>query len=137
MSNNEQNDDVLIQHLAAGHTVSQAAGAVALSTQTVYRRLRDPLFRAKLAEARAAVLQPVVARTMAEVGKSLDRLVAIRDDEDAAPSSRVRAAVAIIETALKLNNAVVVELRLASIEAALAEHGIESPTAPPPLTENS
>jgi hypothetical protein len=98
-----------------------------VSVATVYRRTRDPLFQAKLAEARAAEFRPLAAQAVAAVGPALDRLRQIAHDASVHASTRVRALVALVELALRLHSEVNVLPRLASLEAALAEHNIASP----------
>ena len=119
-------DIAIIEALSAGASTTDAATAAGVSAATAYRRMARANFRVALAEARAGLWKPDAEKLRAEVSKSIDRLVAIRDDESAHKSTLIRAAVAIIELALKLHETVEVESRLAAIEAALAERGSAS-----------
>jgi transposase len=56
-------DAALLAALAGGATVRAAARKGAVSESTVYRRLRDREFRARVTEARAAMVERALGRT--------------------------------------------------------------------------
>lgn len=112
-------DEALVALVVAGRTVSQAAGELGIAPSTAYRRLRSPAVRLALGEARAAQWQPSADRLRAEVSRSIDRIVTLRDDPNAHPSTQLRASVALIELATKLHELVDTHPRLAAIESQL------------------
>src|SRR5262245_39948484 len=113
-------DDGLIAAIVAGKTTTEAAAAVGLSATMTYRRMRRPGFRAALAEARAERWREPAEYPRREVRRSIETLVALRDG-DGHPSTRLRAAVSIIEQATKLHELVEVLPRHSVLEAQLAE----------------
>ena len=114
-------DALMIEALVAGKSHSEVAAVGGVSTQTVYRRLRDPRFRAAVSEGRARLWLPDADRLRREVSKSIDTLVAIRDNERTQDRTRAGVAKDIIELAVKLHEKVDTEPRLAAIENELAD----------------
>lgn len=112
-------DELLVSLLTAGTTPTAAATQVGCGVSTVYRRLREPGFKAALHAARAGLWQPDAERLRGEVSRSIDRLVLLRDSERSHPSTQLRAAVAIIDLATKLHDLVDTGPRIAALEAAL------------------
>lgn len=110
-------DDALIALLVAGRTSTEAAAALGMSVSTVYGRLRNPLFRARLGEARAELWRPDAELLRSEVRRSVHRLVALRDDPGGHPSTQARCAIALVELATKINDLVDTAPRLAAVEA--------------------
>ena len=58
-------DLTLVLAVAAGLTNKQAAEQAGISESTVYRRLRDPVFKQQVGEARAATVEQASARLTA------------------------------------------------------------------------
>lgn len=114
-------DCAIIAAIVAGASTTDSATAAGVSATTVYRRMSRPAFRVALAEARAGLWKPDAERLRSEVAKSIDRLAAIRDDEEAHDSTRLRAAETLITLAVRMHDLVEVQPRLAAVEAALLE----------------
>src|SRR5690242_12345298 len=93
-------DDALINCLAGGKSATEAAAAIGKSVTTVYRRLRDPLLQARLAEAKAALFAPLAAKATGQIGGALDFLIGVVGDATADTRSRIQAAKTLIDTAL-------------------------------------
>jgi hypothetical protein len=98
----QQRDERLIEMLATGHSVAQAAADVGCAVSTVYRKLALPGFAAKLAAARAERWRPRESRLLSEFDRSLDVMIAIRDDETTHRSTRLRAAQAVADLTLRV-----------------------------------
>lgn len=75
----EVTDAALIELLAAGKSPIHAAAELGTSHSAVYRRLSDPQFIARLAEARANRLQPYLARVEIEADACINKLCSLRD----------------------------------------------------------
>jgi hypothetical protein len=88
-------DDALVAALAAGASGAAAAAKAEVSERTVRRRLEDPLFRARVDEARAELVRQAVGR-LADVGAlASDTLADLV--KDGPPAVRLGAARAILE----------------------------------------
>jgi len=123
-------DIALIAALAAGASTTEAATAASVSATTAYRRMQSAAFRAALAEAKAGRWKPDAERLREEVSLSIARLVELRDSSTTHASTKLRAAVAIVELAIRLHELVNLLPRLAAIEAQLAVvEGDELPRA--------
>ena len=114
-------DDVLAAALAAGMSHRDAAAAASVSERTVFRRVKDPAFRQHVAELRAAMTSEALGRLtggMTGASDALNKLVNHRD-----PNIRHKAAVKVIELALKVREQADLEERLARIEELLVGGG--------------
>lgn len=112
-------DAALIAALATGETVEKAAATARVSESTAYRRLRDPAFRADVAQARAAMVGQAVGRlseAMTAAALQLKRLVLQAESE----AVRLGACRAILELGSKLRESVELEDRIANVERQLA-----------------
>src|SRR5688500_9198116 len=110
----DTDDDAIIARLTVGDTPTEAAVATGRSYSTVLRRLRDPMFRAKLADARAGELRGYAAAVMKEVPANIARLVQLRDNAKH-ESTQLRAAVALLEFAFRLHTECEILPRLAAL----------------------
>jgi len=109
-------DETLIVLLAGGATRQQAAQSAAVSERSVYRRLEDPAFRARIEECRVDMrgrtASLLVAAGVAAVGV-LVRL--LRAESDAI---KLAAATRILELGGKLRADLELEARVSQLEAA-------------------
>jgi hypothetical protein len=108
-------DEALIAHLAGGATVGAAAKLCEVSERTVGRRLADPGFRKRLAEARATMLNRALGHLSQGAAEASVTLRKLLRSEDA--KVRPGAARSILEAVGKLQESVDVEDRLAALEA--------------------
>jgi hypothetical protein len=109
--------DGLIQALAAGQTVAAAARLAGLSERTAYRRLGDPAVQAQVRTARADLFARVVGQLTGSLTAAVDTLVRNLDADQ--PSVQVRAAVALLDHAVKLRDSEELERRVAALELLL------------------
>jgi hypothetical protein len=121
-------DEALLRALAGGLDTTAAAAATGCSTATAYSRQRDPLFRARLAELKGKELEGYAIQASRAVPDALATLHAITTGAFDA-KSRTNAAAKLVDVALKLRNESYVYPRLAALEAALAQAGIDLPPA--------
>lgn len=116
----DETDRAVVAGLVAGRTATEIGAGLGLSSQAVYFRYRRPVMRAAVAEARGAEWVPAAARLRSEVERSIDTLVSLRDGPGH-PSTRLRAAVSIIELACKLHELAETGPRLAALEHTYGE----------------
>ena len=107
-------DETLVTLLAGGATRQQAAQSARVGERTVYRRLEDPAFRARIEEARADMLARTSALLTAAGAAAAGTLVRLlRAESDAV---KLAAAVRIIELGGKLRTDLELEARIAALE---------------------
>jgi hypothetical protein len=95
-------DELLAHALAAGRTIAGAAQTAGVSESTAYRRLREPGFRARVNELRAALLDAVTGQITAETLTAcqvLSRLL-----RSPSEMTQLRAAKTMIELAFKIHD---------------------------------
>jgi hypothetical protein len=112
-------DELLALAVATGRDRAGAAKAAGVSEPTVTRRMRDPDFRARVAELRAAMVDRAVGLLSAAAAAAVAKLATLLKSENERVS--LRTAVAILENVVRLKTAAELEERLARVEAALAE----------------
>src|SRR4051794_28215644 len=105
-------DDVLVANLLAGRAVKDAAAQSGVSERTAHRRLRNPSFRRRLADARAdRVCQAADALTASSL-QAIKTLESIHQSAEAPFKDRVAAAAKIIDALVRLREAADQEQRL-------------------------
>jgi hypothetical protein len=113
-------DRVLLQALACGATVENAARKAGVCERTVYRRLADPAFCQQLNQLRADMVQRTAGMLTGAGMGSVKTLVEIQNDVAVSPAVRRRSARDLLELGLKFRENTDLEQRLAAIEAQLA-----------------
>ena len=93
-------DAALIAALAGGSTVEGAASAAGVGVATVYRRLKEPEFRARVDDARSASIDRAVALLTAASTAAVGRLMKLLTAES--ESVQLGAARSILELGAKL-----------------------------------
>lgn len=107
-------DEALAAELATGKTVRDAATAAGVAERTVYRRLGEPEFRAKVAGLRAGMLSAAAGRLADSMAAAADHLRALLGAKD--PNVRLRAATQIVTLALKVTELADLERRVKDLE---------------------
>src|SRR5215831_587589 len=120
-------DRVLLQTLACGATVENAARKAGVCERTVYRRLKDPAFCRQIGELRTEMVQRTAGMLTGAGMGSVKVLVDLQGDVSVPASVRRRSARDLLEMELKFRETTDLEQRLAAIEARLA--GAAVPTA--------
>jgi hypothetical protein len=101
--------------LANGALVSQAALRSGVSERTVYRRLQQPEFQARIDAFQDETLQRAAAVLTAATQEAIHSLVALQDSSTA-PNVRRTAARDILEMGMRLREAAYLEKRLVALE---------------------
>jgi hypothetical protein len=112
-------DERLALLIAMGSRRDRAAADVGVSQPTVYRRLRDPRFRARVDEIRGRLLDEAVGMLTLAAGGAVAKLVQLLRSEDERVT--LRAALGILESVVRLRENLELSERLARVEEALAE----------------
>ena len=119
-------DSALIAALAGGATIRDAAKLAGVGETTVYRRLDDPDFRRRVADARAEMLSQAVGQLADASTEAVATLRALLNAD--AETVRLGSARAILELGAKLRESEL-ERRIAALEAQQAEP-VPEPQAP-------
>lgn len=120
---------------ANGFKVAQIAADLSCSVVTVYKYLSQPLVKARLTEARAATLRPLVQLVESELRANVERLTAVRDDADENTRNRLAAVQQLNDFFLKIHERVEILPRLAALEASLADAAGGGDAAGDPSTD--
>jgi hypothetical protein len=105
----------LVLALACGATVEAAARQCEVSERTVYRRLKEPKFKARVQEARGEMVKRSAGMLTAAAGASVQTLLSLQK-ESAPPAVRLGAARAVIELGVKVRELADLETRIAALE---------------------
>jgi hypothetical protein len=111
-------DADLLLALACGATPENAAQKTGFGLRTVYRRLAEPAFRARVQEARTEMVRRVAGMLTAAGIGSIKTFTTLQESA-VSDSVRLGAARAIIELGCKVRDSVELIERLAAVEARL------------------
>jgi len=106
----------LITALISCPNIKEAAKHCGIAEKTAHAWLRDPEFQAELRMVQDALTREAMSRVIGSVGKAVDVLESIMQDEETAPAPRVSAAKTILEQALKIYDLENVKRRLDALE---------------------
>lgn len=112
----KKNEDQLLLALACGATVEAAAKQCGLTDRTIYRRLNEPAFKARLAELRGDMVRRCAGMLTAAAGEAVRTLLALQGSA-VPPATRLGAARAILELGLKVREVAELEARMSALEA--------------------
>jgi hypothetical protein len=111
-------EDALLLALACGATVEAAARQCGISDRTVYRRLQDAAFRARLQAVRADMVLRTAGMLTAAAGEAVKTLLVLQK-ETTPPATRLGAARAVLELGMKVRETAELAERIAALEAQL------------------
>lgn len=130
--NGSEFDDKILSLAAEEKSVNEIASTLAISTQTVYARFRDPFFAARLAEKKGKRLSRAAFRTNRMMTTCLDALEGYIDGTiPASPKDRLAAIKITLDTGFRLRQEADYAPRMAAIEALLKEKNLELPLQEP------
>lgn len=112
-------NDKLLAALAAGSAVARAAKYAGVSKRTAFRRLADPEFRRLVDEARGRMLDATMgqlAKMSAAAAATLRRLLGAESEK-----VQLGAARSILESTLKLRDAMELQRRVEALEQQAAQ----------------
>lgn len=111
----KKGEEPLLLALACGATVEAAARQCGLSERTVYRRLRDPAFQARLKQVRTDLVRRSAGLLSAASGEAVRTLLALMKDT-APPATRLGAARAVLELGIKVRELAELEAEVRELE---------------------
>jgi len=114
-------DELLLGALAAGRSVEQAAQTAGVSVRTAYRRLADPSFARRLAQARDELISSALGELVECASEAVATLRALLQAND--ERVRLGAAKTTLEQLLRLRETLTLSQRLATLERALQSRG--------------
>ena len=118
MTEKRRGEERLLQALAAGQSVKQAAEAAGVSARTVYRRLADASFQQRLSAIRDELITAALGELVSCASQAVTKLRALLEATE--ERVQLQAARALLDHALRLREAVTLEQRLAALERNLA-----------------
>lgn len=111
-------DEEIIAALISEGSIKGAAACLDCTPRTLYGRMKKPIFKDLYAQAKADVLKNATAKLQGSLCRAIDTLVAIMDDSDTAPQTRVNSATAILQYGAKYTETTDIIARLEAIEEA-------------------
>jgi len=111
----KKNENGLLLALACGASVDAAAKQCDVHERTVYRRLGEPQFKAKLQALRNDMVRRACGMLTAAANEAVRTLLSLQKEATPAPV-RLGAARAILEMGLKLREMVELETRMSELE---------------------
>ena len=111
----KKGEEPLLLALACGATVEAAARQCGLSERTIYRRLRDPAFQARLKQVRTDLVRRSAGLLSAASGEAVRTLLALMKDT-APPATRLGAARAVLELGIKVRELAELEAEVRELE---------------------
>ncbi len=100
-------DEILVGYLARGFTKAQAARATGVGVRTVFRRLSDPAFAARVRESRKELLDAAVGRlTAAAADAALTLAALVVPNAAVSEKTKVAASKGVIEMLSRLRSTV-------------------------------
>lgn len=108
--------EVAIAALLSHPSIPAAAKSIGVAEKTLWRWLQRNDFYEAYLQARRQVVQQVISNVQNSMNKAVDTLLAVMDDLDSPASSKVQAARAIIDVAIKGVELEDFELRLSRLE---------------------
>jgi len=119
-------DQTLLQALACGATVENAARKAGISERTAYRRLNNPAFVQQLDQLRAEMVQRTAGMLTGAGLGAVKTLVDLQQDASVPPATWRGAARDVLQLAIKYRETAELEQRVAALEAGLANPASES-----------
>ena len=102
--------------LLGSSTIAQAADRAGLCESTIYGYLRDPSFKAALRARQDQTIAAAVAALSGLAGEAIDTLKGALVDKEATVSTRVRAALGVLDHVQRLTVFADLEDRVAQLE---------------------
>jgi hypothetical protein len=107
-----------LPHLLSSRSVEEAAKAAGISARTLYRWMADSAFGAALAESETMAIDYAVRRLIVLSDSAVDTLETVLKDDKASASTKVRAAMGILDSLIKLRELRNFEARIVALEKA-------------------
>jgi hypothetical protein len=112
-----------ITHLLASRSVEEASKAAGISERTLYRWMNERVFAAEVAAAETNAIDYAVRRLIALSDSAVETLQTVLRDDGASASTKVRAALGILDSLIKLRELRNIEARIVALEKAYYDAG--------------
>ena len=106
--------------IAAGRSIKAAAAEAGCGERTAHEWLEDPRYRSLISELRHRMLDEAVGSLARATNEAVSTLKGLLDDDNA--NVRLRAALGVLDAAVRLREHVELEGRITALEAQEAEH---------------
>ena len=116
LSKSKISDEKLLAALMVTPTISAAAAALGCGERTIFRRMENPAFREQYERMQRDALLTASAGLYGRVGAAVDTMAAIMTDGQVGASTRLNAARAIVDAAVRVAEVVDIERRLDALE---------------------
>jgi AcrR family transcriptional regulator len=110
-----------LQAVLASRTMDEAAEAVGISRRSLYRLLEAPELQRALRQARAQQMAQAISRLQEEANQAVTTLGEILRNKQASAASRVRAAEAVLEYALRGSELLDIRAEMEELKAYYAD----------------
>lgn len=108
-----------VHAIVAARDVRSAAAACGTPERTLHRWLQQDAFKLAVTEQEAFIVDYATRRLLLLQDKAIDTIEGVLDDVKAPAGIRLRAALGMLDTAIKLRELRDLEVRLMALEAAL------------------
>lgn len=121
MGGKRVSDEILLEALLSTKSIKDASVKTGLTVQSVYNRLNNPVFRAKLQKHRTANFNVASNKLTTATGDAIETLIEIMNDYNVASAVRVKSAQALLDITLRVHEQVDILARVEEIENILKE----------------
>lgn len=120
ISNNEH----IIAALLSTTTITEAAEIAGVSAKTIHARLKDENFKNELDKARRELWKGYATSLQGRLGRAIQTISEIMDNEEAPPQVRLNASAEIIRSGMRITELVDVVERVDALEKIVEESKI-------------
>lgn len=118
------NNEHIIAALLSTTTITEAAEIAGVSAKTIHARLKDQNFKNELDKARRELWKGYAASLQGRLGRAIQTISEIMDNEEAPPQVRLNASAEIIRSGMRITELVDVVERVDALEKIVEESKI-------------
>lgn len=118
------NNERIIAALLSTTTITEAAEIAGVSAKTIHARLKDQNFKNELDKARRELWKGYATSLQGRLGRAIQTISEIMDNEEAPPQVRLNASAEIIRSGMRITELVDVVERVDALEKIVEESKI-------------
>lgn len=118
------NNEHIIAALLSTTTITEAAEIAGVSAKTIHARLKDQNFKNELDKARRELWKGYATSLQGRLGRAIQTISEIMDNEEAPPQVRLNASAEIIRSGMRITELVDVVERVDALEKIVEESQI-------------
>lgn len=118
------NNEHIIAALLSTTTITEAAEIAGVSAKTIHARLKDQNFKNELDKARRELWKGYATSLQGRLGRAIQTISEIMDNEEAPPQVRLNASAEIIRSGMRITELVDVVERVDALEKIVEESKI-------------